>query len=206
MKERKPAKPKTPKLATEAATVQFPLVDHGVAAGWEPISPEAALGKGRGEGGLFFYDELEAALLRLNPGVVSPAEVPGIVQRLESLPTTIAGNREVLEWLRGNRTIFVESEKRQRNVRLLDFDDAPGANSFQLTWEWAYRNGTRKGNRADVTFLINGVPVAVVENKNPKSRDAMPKALTQLRRYELETPELLTAPQVFNITHLIEYF
>ena len=206
MKKRKPAKPKTPKLATEAATVQFPLVDHGVAAGWEPISPEAALGKRRGEGGLFFYDELEAALLRLNPGVVSPAEVPGIVQRLESLPTTIAGNREVLEWLRGNRTIFVESEKRQRNVRLLDFDDAPGANSFQLTWEWAYRNGTRKGNRADVTFLINGVPVAVVENKNPKSRDAMPKALTQLRRYELETPELLTAPQVFNITHLIEYF
>ena len=142
MKKRKPAKPKTPKLATEAATVQFPLVDHGVAAGWEPISPEAALGKRRGEGGLFFYDELEAALLRLNPGVVSPAEVPGIVQRLESLPTAIAGNREVLEWLRGNRTIFVESEKRQRNVRLLDFDDAPGANSFQLTWEWAYRNGT----------------------------------------------------------------
>ena len=211
------------KLATEAATVQFPLVDHAAAAGWERVSEADALRKRRGEGGLFFYDELEAALLRLNPGVVTPADVPGIVQRLESLPNTIAGNREVLEWLRGKQTIYVDGEKRHRNVRLVDFDNVPdrmsqcrermdaqerppGSNVFQVTWEWAYRNGTRKGNRADVMFVINGVPVAIVENKNPKSKDAMSKALVQLRRYELETPEMLTAPQVFNITHLIEYF
>ncbi len=216
-------------LATEAATVQFPLVEHAVAVGWERVSEAEALRKRRGEGGLFFYDELEATLLRLNPGVVTAADVPGIMQRLESLPNTIAGNREVLEWLRGKQTIYVDSEKRHRNVRLVDFDDdALGATSehgddpdaqerlprsnaglnnvFQVTWEWAYRNGVRKGNRADVMFVINGVPVAIVENKNPKSKDAMSKALVQLRRYELETPEMLTAPQVFNITHLIEYF
>lgn len=194
------------KLAVEASTVQFPLVDHAAAAGWERVSDKEALRKRRGEGGLFFYDELEAALLRLNPGVVTPADVPGIVQRLESLPNTIAGNREVLDWLRGKQTIYVDSEKRHRNVRLADFDNQPGNNIFQVSWEWAYRNGTRKGNRADVVFVINGVPVAIVENKNPKSKDAMSKALVQLRRYELETPEMLTAPQVFNITHLIEYF
>ncbi len=211
MSKPKPAKPGQSKLAIEAATVQFPLVDHAVAAGWQPVTPEAALGKRRGEGGLFFYDELEAALLRLNPGVVTPADVPGIVQRLESLPNTIEGNREVLEWLRGHKTIHVDSEARHRNVRLVDFDDGNNEdgqpnNVFQVTWEWPYRNGVRKGNRADVVFLINGVPVAIVENKNPKSRDAMSKALVQLRRYEQETPELLTTPQVFNITHLIEYF
>jgi type I restriction enzyme, R subunit len=210
MIKRLTASARSSKLAVESTTVQFPLVDHAVVAGWHVITPDAALGKRRGEGGLYFYDELEAALLRLNPGVVTPADVPGIVQQLESLPGTIEGNREVLEWLRGHKTIFVESEKRHRNVRLVDFDNGTAAdggpnNVFQVTWEWSYRNG-RKCNRADVTFLINGVPVAIVENKNPKSGDAMPKALTQLRRYELETPELLTAPQVFNITHLIEYF
>lgn len=194
------------KLAIESTTVQFPLVDHAAAAGWNTVSEADALGKRRGEGGLFFYDELEAALLRLNPGVVAPADVPGIVQRLESLPNTIQGNREVLEWLRGHKTLYVESEKRHRNVCLVDFDNVPGNNVFQVTREWAYRNGVRKGNRADVMFLINGIPVAIVENKNPKSKDAMQKALVQLRRYELETPEMLTAPQVFNITHLIEYF
>jgi type I restriction enzyme R subunit len=194
-----------PKLAVESATVQFPLVDHAVAAGWQPVTDQAALGKRRGEGGLYFYDELEAALLRLNPGIVTEEDVRGIVQRLESLPSTIEGNREVLDWLRGKQSLYVGDDKRRRNVRLVDFDDA-GNNAFQVTWEWTYRNGVRKANRADVVFLINGVPVAIVENKNPKSKDAMSKALTQLRRYELETPELLTAPQVFNITHLIEYF
>jgi type I restriction enzyme R subunit len=208
MSKRKPSRPepRQPRLAVESATVQFPLVDYAVAVGWQPVTDAAALGKRRGEGGLYFYDELEAALLRLNPGVVAPADVPGIAQRLESLPNTIEGNREVLDWLRGKQTLYVDHESRHRNVRLIDFDNAAGNNVFQVTWEWAYRNGLRKGNRADVTFLINGVPVAIVENKNPKSKDAMSKALVQLRRYELETPELLTAPQVFNITHLIEYF
>lgn len=206
MNKRPAPKPPQSKLAIESSTVQFPLVDHAAAAGWERVSETEAMRKRRGEGGLFFYDELESALLRLNPGVVTTADVPGIIQRLESLPNTIAGNREVLEWLRGNQSIYVDSAKRHRNVRLVDFDNKPGSNTFQVSWEWAYRNGMRKGNRADVVFVINGVPVAIVENKNPKSKDAMSKALVQLRRYELETPEMLTAPQVFNITHLIEYF
>jgi type I restriction enzyme R subunit len=131
------------KLAIEASTVQFPLVDHAATAGWERVSEPEALRKRRGEGGLFFYDELEAALLRLNPGVVTPADVSGIVQRLDSLPNTIAGNREVLEWLRGKQTIYVDSEKRHRNVRLVDFDNAPGSNHFQVLWEWALLIGTR---------------------------------------------------------------
>ncbi|MEO8859035.1 MAG: HsdR family type I site-specific deoxyribonuclease [Burkholderiaceae bacterium] len=189
----------------ESTTVQFPLVDYAVSSGWVPLTDADALGKRRGEGGLFLYDELEAALLRLNPGVVLPTDVAGIVQRLESLPSTMQGNQEMLEWLRGRKTLYVEGENRHRNIRLIDFDH-PANNCFRVTWEWAYRNGARKGNRADVVFAINGVPVAIVENKNPKSKEAMGKALTQLRRYELETPEMLTAPQVFNITHLIEYF
>lgn len=193
------------KLAIESTTVQFPLVEHAAAAGWERVAEAEALSKRRGEGGLFFYDELEAALLRLNPGVVTAVDVPGLIQRLESVPNTIEGNQELLQWLRGQKTLYVESEKRQRNIRLIDYESIR-SNRFQVSWEWAYRNGQRKGNRADVVFLINGVPVAVVENKNPKSRDAMEQALLQLRRYQLETPELLTSAQVFNITHLIEYF
>ena len=205
MATRKDVKPVLPKLAVEASTVQFPLVDHVVSVGWLPVTDTAALSKRHGEGGLFLYDELEAALLRLNPGVVTAADVPGIVQRLESLPSTMQGNQEMLEWLRGRKTLYVDAEKRHRNVRLVDFERTSN-NVLQVTWEWPYRNGTRKGNRADVMFVINGVPVAIVENKNPKSKDAMSKALVQLRRYELETPEMLAAPQVFNITHLIEYF
>ena len=191
-------------LASEAGTVQFPLIRHAEAAGWRAVSETAALGKRGGEEGVFFYDELEAALLRLNPGVVTAENVQAVIQCMESAPATIEGNRELLRWLRGEQTVFMESENRHRHVCVVDYENIEN-NVFQVTWEWQCRN-PRKGNRADVMFLVNGVPMAIVENKNPKRPDAMHEALTQLRRYELQTPEMLTAPQVFNITHLIEYF
>ncbi len=49
-------------LVCEASTVQFPLVGHAVAVGWQPVKPEAVLGKRRGEEDVLFYDELKAAL------------------------------------------------------------------------------------------------------------------------------------------------
>jgi type I restriction enzyme R subunit len=190
---------------TEAASAQGPLIQHAVSMGWEILAPAEALQKRGGEAGLFFYRELQESLLRLNPGLVTPENVGGIIQRMESVPSTIEGNREILEWVRGHRAVYCEAEKRHRNVAVVDFADLT-KNRFQVTSEWTFRAGNRKANRADVVFLINGVPVAIVETKNPKLSDAMERAVKQLRRYEIETPELVTAPQVFNITHLLEYF
>lgn len=192
-------------LASEIATIQFPMVKYAEAVGWKIVSDTDALKKRGGESGLFFYEELEQSLIRLNPGLVTGENVGSIIQRIESAPKTIEGNREVLEWLRGNRTVFVESENRHRNVSLIDYRDVDH-NNFQVTYEWKYQFPSRKGNRADIVFLINGIPVAIIENKNPKLPDAMERAIKQLRRYEIETPEMLTTPQVFNVTHLIEYF
>lgn len=189
---------------TEVASVQIPLVKHAAAIEWTVVPPEASVAKRRGEAGLFHYPELEEALLRLNPGIVTPENVQTIVQQLEALRNTMEGNREMLDWLRGSRTVFVPAEKRRRNVTLIDYANVD-ANTFQVTYEWQYTPGSRKGNRADVMFLVNGIPLAIIENKNPKLPDAMDRAVRQLRRYELETPELLTAPQIFNVTHLIDY-
>jgi len=192
-------------LASEVGTVQFALVRHADDAGWTVVSDTEALRKRGGQAGLFFYRELKEALLRLNPGVVTSENVSNIIQRMESVPKTIEGNKEILEWLRGNRTVYDESDNRHRNVSGIDYENID-QNLFQVTYEWSFKTGNRKGNRADIVFLINGVPVAIIENKNPKLADAMERAVTQLRRYQFETPEMLAAPQVFNITHLIEYF
>jgi len=35
---------------------------------------------------------------------------------------------------------------------------------------------------------------AIVEHKNPKDGDAIERGIKQLRRYELETPELIGSP------------
>jgi type I site-specific restriction-modification system R (restriction) subunit len=105
----------------------------------------------------------------------------------------------VLAWLRGERTVHVERERRQRNVTVIDFAHA-AHNLFQVTEEWSYTNGQRT-SRADVMFLVNGLPVAIVETKGVRRRDAMEAGLAQIRRYHRDTPELMTAPQVFDLTH-----
>jgi type I restriction enzyme R subunit len=189
---------------TELASVQMPFVRHAAAVGWNIVSPEESVAKRRGEVGVFYYPELEEALLRLNPGVVTADNLQAVIQQLEAVPNTMEGNRELLDWLRGARTVNVPSEKRRRNVALIDFANLDN-NVFQITYEWQYTPGSRKGNRADIMFLVNGIPVAIIENKNPKLPDAMDRAVKQLRRYEFETPEMLTAPQVFNVTHLVDY-
>lgn len=125
-----------------------------------------------------------------------------VVETLDALLATIEGNRELLAWLRGERQWYDASAKRHRPVTLIDFTHVAD-NLFHVTWEWKIKPPARKGNRADVMFLINGVPVVIVEDKNPKDGDAIERAIKQLRRYTLETPELLATAQLFNVTYLL---
>ena len=189
---------------TEAATVQFPMVRHAAEIGWTPVEPHDATRKRGGVSGLLFRDELESALRRFNPWMTEDA-VRSVIENLEALPSTIEGNRQVLAWLRGERQWFDDEENRYRRVRIIDFE-TPDNNSLHVTWEWTLKPPARKSNRADVMFLINGVPVAIVEHKNPKDADAIERGVTQLRRYEMETPELTGMAQLFNVTHIFDYW
>jgi type I restriction enzyme R subunit len=189
---------------SEAGTVQFPMVTHAAAIGWTAIPPEVALQKRGGEAGMLFRDELEVVLARFNSWLSADA-IRQLVEKLEAIPPTVEGNREMLSWLRGARQWYDEAEKRHRHVQLVDFA-APSDNTFHITWEWRLKPPARKGNRADVMFVVNGIPVCIVEHKNPKDGGAIERGITQLRRYEKETPELLGAPQLFNVTHLLDYW
>ncbi len=189
---------------SEAGTVQFPMVKHAVEIGWTPLTPDVAKQKRGGEAGMLLRDELEAKLSQFN-GWMSKDGIRSVIETLDALPPTIEGNREMLAWLRGERQWYDEEEKRHRRVTLIDFDH-PEVNAFHVSWEWALKPPARKGNRADVMFLINGVPACIVEHKNPKDGDAIERAIKQLRRYEIETPELIGSPQLFNVTHLLDYW
>jgi len=194
----------TPLKISEAGTVQFPMVRHAAEIGWTTLTPDEARAKRGGDAGTFLRDVLEAKLAAFNPWLTADA-VRAIVETLDALPASIDGNRELLSWLRGERAWYDEAEKRHRAVTLIDFDRTAD-NVFQVTWEWKIKPPARKGNRADVMFVVNGVPVVIVEHKNPKDAGAIERAIKQLRRYELETPELLATTQLFNVTHLLDYW
>ena len=194
----------SPLKITEAISVQFPMVEHAAEIGWKPISPQNAIAKRGGVAGMLFREELETTLHQFNTWMSADA-VRQAIERLEALPPTIKGNLEMLTWLRGKRQCYDDTKMRQRYVQLVDFEN-PDANSLYVTWEWHLKPPARKSNRADVMFVVNGIPVAIVEHKNPKDHDAIERGIKQLCRYEIETPELLTAPQLFNVTHLVDYW
>jgi type I restriction enzyme R subunit len=194
----------TPTLGTEKPTVQDPIVRYAQEIGWSVVSQEEALSQRKGESGPLFYRVLEEKLLELNQGLVNRENVDDIIHRMEAVRNNIEGNAEILSWLRGEQAIYDENEKRRRNVTVVDFTRAD-RNLFQVTDEWQYTNG-RETNRADIMFLINGIPVAIVETKSAKKANGMEEALIQFRRYHRETPEMLTAPQVFDMTHLVDFF
>lgn len=189
---------------SEARTAQFPMVAHAGGVGWEIVEPIDAEVLRRGRGNMLFTSVLEDKLREFNHWLTSD-QARSIVETVEALPTTIEGNWEVLRWMRGEHTWYDENEKRARSVQLVDFD-YPGNNKLQVTWEWKIEPVARKGNRADVIFLVNGLPVAIVEHKNPKDGDALTRGITQLRRYEKETPELLAQTQLYNVTHMLGYW
>ena len=194
----------TERNLTEAETVQFPMVRHAGEIGWAEIPPQLAREKRGSVAGMFFREELETKLTQFNPWMSDDAKRQ-VIERLEAIPPTIEGNRQMLAWLRGERQMYDETEERSRRVQIVDFD-RPAENTFHVTWEWRLKPPARKGNRADVMFVVNGVPVAIVEHKNPKDSNAIEHGVSQLRRYEEETPELLIAPQLFNVTHLLDYW
>jgi len=191
-------------IGGERASVQNPMIRYAQEAGWEYLPADEALRLRRGEGKALLHDVLVKQLQRLNPGIVDLTRAEQIIARLERVPPTIEGNLQVWEYLKGLRTVFVEEAKRERNVRLLDPDNVQ-ANTYHVTDEFSFYNGTHR-IRADVVFLINGLPVIIVETKSARTREGIAVALDQIRRYHRQGPELLSMLQVQTLTHLIQFY
>ena len=100
---------------SEASTVQFPMVEHAAEIGWTPLTPEEAKARRGGEDAMLFREDFRAKLREFN-GWLNDDAIRQIVEKLEALRPSIEGNREMLQWLRGERSWYDEAEKRHRRV------------------------------------------------------------------------------------------
>ena len=189
---------------SERSAVQNPMIKYADEIGWESISASAAMQMRRGDTGRYFADVLKAQLMKLNRGILDESRCQEIVRQLTLLNPTLEGNQDALSRLRGERSIFVPTENRERNVTLIDFEN-PDNNLFHVTDEWT-QGGTVHRNRADVVFLINGIPVAIVETKSANKQDGLAEGVDQIRRYHAETPEMFTVAQLFGVTQMFDFF
>ncbi len=192
-------------IGSERKAVQSPFLRYAEEAGWKYLTPEEALRRRGGEDSPVLRTVLIEQLQRLNPGVVdSVASAEEVVSRLLGVRPNIEGNLEAWEYLRGLKTVFVEAERRERNLRLVDVEH-PEANTFHVTDEFRFVSG-RTAIRADVILLVNGIPVIVVETKAATRPEGIAEALDQIRRYHEQGAELMAQAQLFALTHLVRFF
>ena len=196
----------------EHKTVQARFLGYAEAIGWTLVSrEEAELRRGfdpevppteRAKNRSLFFDELlDAKLREFNLRYVEAAGA--LLGAFRHLHTDIYGNREFVEHLRNRGKFFDHEEKRERDLILIDYD-TPANNVYEVTEEWAFHNG-HYSTREDVVFLINGIPVLVIECKNANKDEAIALGVDQIRRYHRETPELFVSQQLFTATDAIGF-
>jgi len=197
----------------EHKTVQARILQYAQEVGWTVV-PRADAEARRGfnlNGGtsaecaakasLYFDDLLFRKVREFNPKY---ADAEGaLVGQLRRIQANIFGNRECIGFLRNTGKFLCAEENRELDLTLIRYDDI-GKNVFEVTEEFYIHNGAY-GNREDVVFLVNGVPVLVIECKNTDKDEAVALGVDQIRRYHTETPELFVPQMVFTATEAIGF-
>jgi type I restriction enzyme, R subunit len=198
---------------TEHKSVQARIIEYAQEIGWTFVTQEQAEER-RGfdpaatsprdrakNASRFFTDMLYEKAKTFNPEYHETKEE--LLRALDMPLPNIAGNRELLEYLRGEKTFFCKNENRELNLQLIDYEK-PDKNIYEITEEFYIYNG-HYATREDVVFLINGIPVIVIECKNSTKDEAIAIAVDQIRRYHRETPEVMVPEQIFTVTESIGF-
>lgn len=145
-------------------------------------------------------ERLQNAICRINPNVPidSQAEALKEVQRIHS-PELLANNEAFHRMLTEGVGVSYQKEGNERGdlVWLIDFEH-PENNEFVVANQFTViENGTNK--RPDVILFVNGIPLVVIELKNPIAENATLKsAYQQMETYKAVIPNLFTY-NAFNI-------
>lgn len=181
----------TEQLVEDVAAVYFATVGATAKRGVEIDDA----GERSGAAEVLLKGRLSAALHRLNPDLPHDAveEVVRILSRPPH-PTLTQNNR----WFHTQLTDGVEidyrdaksRETRGGRARLIDFND-PAANQLLVVRQLSVAGASGKIIRPDLTVFLNGLPIAVIELKDPTDTQAdLGAAIDQLDRYAQTAPDL----------------
>lgn len=146
---------------------------------------------------------LRQALVRLNPELPTEA-IDDAFRRLmrSEAATLIERNRDLHRMLVDGVT--VEFRRPDGSIggaqaRVIDFDD-PDNNDWLAVNQFTVCEG-QHNRRPDVVLFVNGLPLAVIELKNPADEDATVwTALRQLQTYQSQIPALFVTNAVLMVS------
>lgn len=143
---------------------------------------------------VILLDRLRAAIARLNPAIPEDAREDAIRRLMASeTPSLIEENRRLHRYLvEGVPAEFYEDGRvRGDRVRLLDLSgDAFDLNDWLAVNQFTVIEQSNN-RRPDVVLFVNGLPLGVIELKNPGDENAtLSGAFNQLQTYKSQIPSL----------------
>jgi len=177
----------------EGNTVQQPVVDLLVAAGWTYV-PGHQLAREHEQ--VFVEDDVVDALTRLNPAIAAdPSRADEVMARLRMLPLAafddglVQSNRGFMSWLQGRESHQFVGEAFDEPIRLVDFEN-PLSNRLVVSDEVTF-GVPGHTCRFDIVLWVNGFPLAVGEAKTAVStRVSWLKGAKDIRgTYEVRWPQ-----------------
>jgi type I restriction enzyme R subunit len=182
----------TESIVEEAALAWLGELGYSVTNGLD-IGPDGAVPERENYGDVFLVERLRKAIKRLNPTLSEElrAEVLAKLVRSEA-PAAVEENRRLHRYLIEGVPIEVarpDGSISGEQVRLIDFDD-PNANDWLAVNQFTVIEN-HANRRPDIVIFVNGLPLGVVELKNPGDENAtLDGAFNQLQTYQAQIPSL----------------
>ncbi|RLA84892.1 MAG: DEAD/DEAH box helicase [Epsilonproteobacteria bacterium] len=135
---------------------------------------------------------LKTALIKLNPtfpitAIDEAIEVLKKPQHSNLIQNNKAFHQMLLEGIPVD--IKVKDDTKGERVKLIDFNDS-SKNDFLIVNQYTIK-GTKGNRRPDIIVFINGIPISVIELKNPADENAdIFKAYNQIQTYKDELEDL----------------
>jgi len=145
---------------------------------------------------------LRAAVARLNPQIPPAAREDALRQVLElGLPVQLSANRLFHRLLVGGVPVQYQKDGETRGdfVRLIDWADVR-ANEWLAVNQFSIQ-GPKHTRRPDIILFVNGLPLVLLELKNPADVNAdLIKAFDQLQTYKEQIPDLFHYNEILVIS------
>jgi type I restriction enzyme, R subunit len=137
-------------------------------------------------------ERLRNAISRLNPSIPLVARDDALKQVMDlGIPALLSANRHFHALLVNGVPVQYQKHGETRGdfVRLVDFADV-AANDWQAVNQYTLK-GPKHTRRPDIVLFVNGLPLVLIELKNPADTNAdIWKAFGQIQTYKEQIPDV----------------
>lgn len=148
-------------------------------------------------------ERLRTAIARLNPQLPLVAREDALQQVLDlGIPALLSANRHFHGLLVNGVPVSYQKDGETRGdfVRLLDWENTAGANEFLAINQYTLK-GAKHSRRPDIILFVNGLPLVLLELKNPADENAdIWKAFDQIQTYKEQIPDVFQYNEILVIS------